>query len=254
MSEVYTYSPIVHGEKTFPDWWKKLEKNVQIHPMHTPYKFGRTMKTCVGFTDFFINSVSLRLHTDVYLTMAKNKIGDSLGYTGLKMDNINPNFRWVAKSSSKAIIEEHAPEQYGDFIDIKEQQHMKLVSPWLFECKEDIPWVSVGNCWNEKLVNKITVLSGILNFKYQSTTNINFITSYPKEDIETIFLPFGTNLVNFFPLSDRKVKIHNHLISENEFYRKNATTTPQIFFVNGYNKLKKIKQENESKCPFGFKK
>jgi hypothetical protein len=233
-NDVYTYFPIVEGNKTFPDWWKKLPKSI---PDETKPFIASTMKHCSGFQDFFSNSISQRLWTDLIIDLRK--------------ENNSNNYQYQF-SDDISFIDTHNKIQKGDFVD-DDQQHFKIDSPWLFSSKEDINWLSIGNCWNENLINKITILSGSINFKYQNGTNINVFCGYPKIDgKERLYLKHGTNLLNYFPLSERPVKIHNHLISDDEF-RKIKQKLSKISFVNKYQNIKKIVQQTENKCPFGFK-
>jgi hypothetical protein len=234
-NDVYSYFPIVEGNKTFPDWWKKLPK-ISEHPIHNTYE--PTMKTCAGFIDYFNNSISIRLWSDLIINLENN-------------ESVN-NFNWQF-SDEQSMIQSHEDKQFSGFVNEINQQHFKILSPWFFSCKEDIQFLWTGNQWNQNLMNKITMLNGSTSFKYQNATNINFMCSRPKiNENEKIFLPCGTNLINYFPLSERPIKIHNHLISSEEYVNIYSKHT-KISFINKYNKIKKIVQQNENKCPFGFK-
>ena len=228
--DVFHYFPIVSSQKTFPDWWKILPKSYD--------STSSTMKSCVGFIDYFKYSIGLQLWSDLLINLEKNPM---------------PQYDWEF-SDGKSEITTHPTQQFEGYVDPIENQHIKLDSPWSFSCKEDLMWTTVGNIWNKEMVNKITFLNGILNFKYQSTTNINALCKYPKPgERETIYLPCGTNLLNFFPMSERPVEIHNHLVSSEEYQLFKEKNT-KISFFNKYKKIKNIVEQNESKCPFGFKK
>jgi hypothetical protein len=230
-NDVYSYFPIVESSKAFPDWWKKLPKSSLKE---------NTMKNCAGFTDYYANSISLRLWSDLLITLINDK------------DN-GIYYEWKFSDKISTIVT-HTKKQYGNFLDETNQQHLKIGSPWQFSCKEDLQFMAIGNPWNEGLINRITILNGSLNFKYQNTTNINIVSNYPKPDESSeILLESGINLYNFFPLSERPIEIHNHLVS-NEEYNKLEQKNIAISFVNKYVKTKKIIEQDEIKCPFGFKK
>lgn len=228
--DVYEYTPIVKGTQCMPDWWKKLEK--PKFDFETLKNF-QTMKSCAGFIDFFANSVSIRLWCDLAIKLNKNK---TLSY----------NF-----SDSETPMHSHVPSEYGNYIN-SDYQQCKIISPWLFSCKKDINWVWVGNQWNENLNNDTTVLSGISNFKKQFGTNIQMIVKYNKYNEVHNFYKQGTPFVNIFPMSEKKVKIHNHLISVDEQLQMSYKSS-SIKFFNKYFRMNQIKAEQEkSKCPFHF--
>lgn len=227
---VYETSPIVKGSECLPNWWKKLKK--------PEFDFGEmkshlNMKTCAGFIDFYTNSVCIRLWSDLAIKLSPGKI---LHYMF---------------SDAKSSLVSHPPMQYEGYLS-DAYQHIKLISPWHFNCKEDINWICVGNQWNEKYTNEMLITSGILNFKRQRTTNIQAFLKYDKHHIDKIY-EFGTPLMNIFPMSEKKIKIHNHLVKTEDlpFVIKNYPTDHMTFLKKYYN-YSKIRTEKKSKCPFHF--
>jgi hypothetical protein len=231
-SGVYDLFPIVKGSKCYPEWWLNLPKS------DFDYEFmdqTRNMKTCVGFTDFFQNSVCIRLWSDLAIKLSKED---------------NTEIYWKYKfSDPKNKIHTHVRDEFNGFLDMNYQQ-LKIETPWRFKCKEDVNWLFVGNPYSKNLNNDMNILPGILNFKYQTTTNIQLILKVENNQAEKIFT-HNTPLVNLFPMSDKKIVIHNHLVSSEE-YKKIATHLGS--FENSYKKMKNIFKINESKCPLGFKK
>ena len=100
-NDVYTYFPIVKANKTFPDWWKNLPKNSN----------RSTMKNCVGFLDYFKNSVALRLWSDLEITLKKDPM---------------PIWSWEF-SDDKSQITSHSPHLFENYIDPTENQQLQLL-------------------------------------------------------------------------------------------------------------------------------
>lgn len=234
-SGVYEYSPIVPASQCYPDWWKKLPKS--------EYNFDNmshstNMKSCAGFLDYHSESICIRLWCDLALKLVCNMNGSGEnGYHYHFSDQISD-------------MTPHLSHQYGEFLN-SDYQHFKLISPWLFKCKEDVNWVFVGNSWNNNLTNDMNIVPGVVNYKYQHGTNIQAIFKYEKNKESNKFFNHNTPLVNIFPMSERKVVIHNHLIDKSEFHKieslMSITTFGKVYLNN-----KRIKKSNESKCPFHF--
>ncbi len=65
---------------------------------------------------------------------------------------------------------------------------------------------------------------------------------------KTISIPVGQPLAHFLPMSDKKVTIHRHLVSTEEYARKSDNMRPIAFFGK-YKKQMQLKQRF-SNCPF----
>ena len=233
-NDVYTLFPIVKTLKCLPDWWKNLE---QSHIKQNG-EVKLTMKHCSGFIDFFRQGVSLPLWSDLYISLGETPIeGVSWNFA----DGINR-------------LSSHPNEQFSGFSDNCEMiQHIKIDTPWLFESKDDLKWLISPNPWCTEKIDKISILPGVLNFKYMNEPNINGLVIYNNTQ-RSFIIETGTPLMNIIPISESKVIIHNHLISNDEYDRKRLGKSPRAFFLNKYNKTLKIvkKRESEKKCPFGF--
>jgi hypothetical protein len=162
--------------------------------------------------------------------------------------DIKPNFAYDWKfADGESKIEPHPIYQTGSFLLDIGYIHMKVVAPWRFVCKEDIDWHFAQPVWNHEAAKDYCVPSGVLNFKYQTNVNINVLF---RNNPNNIHIPHGHPMAHIIPLSERPVKVHNHLVSEEEF--KKRSWRP-ITFRGSYYKQKKAMQEKETKCPFGFK-
>jgi hypothetical protein len=231
--DVFNYFPIQHTSKFFPDWWKKLPNK--------PENLSRNMKSCLGFNNYFSKGITLSLWSDLSLivTNIPQENRDSLG--------------WLF-SDSISTAELHSPLQFDNYLNTQKYKHLKLMSPWLVKCKEDMNWVYTQNTWLFDEPDSVIIPPGIVDFKYQSSTNINlFMNLEYLKNKKQLILESGMPIVNMIPMSDRNIEIKKHLITTQEFINIKKLST-RISFHNSYIKIKKNTKDNEKKCPFGFTK
>ena len=220
-ADVYECFPIAKSIDYIPSWWKKLPKEIIDENFSCPQP---TLKTCFGFIDFYSSGFTIPLWSDLYLQVGENS-----------------SFHWQYADGNSIVDSHPLSIQSPGFLDPGEWFNLKLFSPWYFKAKEKFCYV--GNIWNMKNPDEVLVAPGIMEFQNQHSTNINlFFRNIPNRKI---LLEANTPLVNIIPMSDKKVKIHNHLITNEEharFERRN-------FFINTLKKTKKVK-DNQRKCPF----
>ena len=238
-SSVYELFPVDYSHKFYPDWWKKLPKQVNIPESQDTNNlnigFVPTMKSCIGFTEFYQNSITIPMWTDMLIKVNKEK-----------------NYYDTFFSDTKTKINKHFPRQMEGLIDTQDYLHFKIDSPWFFSCKNDVRFSWTQPSWNFNPIDKIVIPPAIIDYKYQGGTNINFFIN-TKNEKKDIFIESGQAMINISPMSEKKLKIHRHLISHQEMDKISYTHTSFSFFGR-YKKIKEIlqKQEKESKCPFGF--
>jgi hypothetical protein len=235
--EVFNYAPIRKATAFFPDWWKALPPS---YAGENNMGSTTTMKLCIGFTDLFAKSFVLPLWSYVSIGIEK------------KIDPEAETFKYQFRyqfSDRVSRCEEHNPKQSGNSYPISEYQHLKLKSPWIFSCAEDISFLQIQAIWNFKNPENMFIPPGIFNFKYQVGTDVN--TLWPRGIEDNVHdLGFGQPLTQYVPLTERKVKLQLHLISHEEFSNR-LSMNASIFFVNKYRNNKKILRERG--CPFQFK-
>jgi hypothetical protein len=112
---------------------------------------------------------------------------------------------------------------------------IKIRPPFKVETEDSIDWVQTYSPFAHQ---NIRVPSGIVNFKYSHETNF-FIYNY-KTDTESIKFKAGDILLNYIPLSNRRVKIHQHYDPDRYDYlhKSNAPLT----IKSGYIKKKLFMQ------------
>lgn len=212
-------APVVNGMEAIPEWWRKLPKH-----SYSQFRFypEPTMKTCSGVIDYYNNSVAMPLWTE------------------LAIKSSNGDFSWqFADKLTEAIS--HAHSQYEGFLNNSLYSHLKIISPWLFDTKSDVNWLLTDPVYNHVGFSGYVLAQGVVNFHRQPVTNLQFFID--KGIPDTFIVPFGSVFL-FTPMSDKKVVVHRHLITEAEFKRRESVTAP-ITFINKYKNQQKI-----LKCPY----
>jgi hypothetical protein len=221
---VINYAPIDYAIKHMPDWWKNLPPTVLNDDGFSP---RATTKKCIGISDYYKYSIVLPLWSDLSIRIAENK-----------------SYEWhFSDGETNAIVHDMANQATGF---LSSYGHMKIVSPWAFKTKEDIKWVWTHPTYSFKDSSDITSLPAIIDYKYQTGTNINIMLNLNSP--KTILIPHGQPLAHMVPMSDRKVEIVRHLVSEKEF-RSIQSINRNITFIDKYQSIKQ-KTEKFSRCPF----
>lgn len=228
-SEVYNYFPIVEAKRKIPEWFKKIPvpafKNIEDNNFQT-----LNLKQCVGFLEYYKKGFMLPLWSDLALNIgARNSLDYSWQY-----------------SDGCSNIDLHDPQQTNNNFDPLLYQHLKLISPWQFRCDEDISFLAIEPGWQFDVLGTARILSGVVDFKYQSATHVNiFCTREEKES--RLMWKAGMPLYHYIPLTDRKITLKTHLVSH-EHYSRIANMCCPITFTRHYEERKKILRT--SGCPY----
>jgi hypothetical protein len=216
--DVIEYAPIVNGIEVIPDWWRELPKSLIDNFSPTP-----TMKTCVGMLDYYSKSIAMPLWSDLAVSIAPNR-----------------DYSWLF-SDTMTVAVVHPQRQFIGAPFISNYGHLKIESPWLFECKQNINWVLTEPIYNRNSFTEYTVAQGVLNFSKQNATHLQMLINVttPKEYL----IPFNTPFL-FTPMTDKKVVVHRHLLGEQDFKSKESKARPSTF-INKYRTQQKI-----NKCPY----
>jgi hypothetical protein len=244
-NHVYDMFKIESAKKHIPDWFKELPSTFDYQASIVP---PSTVKTCGGIASFFRNGFIIPLWTDAKMGYATV----SNGYT----NTVQPVTQFSDQTTKGQLHDQKAMGE--EFMPSNTYAHFKIFSPWVFECSEDIDWSWTQPTYNFKYPDELTVLPGILEFKYNSNVFINCsIRKLDENKTPTLLeLEAGQPLVHLLPITDREVVVRNHLVTQEEWnriYQKNN----RVFFFNNHNKKRNLlkKQEAlEKSCPFGFKK
>lgn len=236
----YKFTPIVKASKAKPDWydhvlgtqpsntkWPQFKTDDEGNITFNWHLSLRTLKSCPGFHQLYSKGFILENWCDLAINVHDK--GIAYNYS----------------NGEEPIIHENNQVAPG----FQNHYLLKLHSPWKIQTKEDIGFVATGAQWS--LENyKFHILPGIVNFHYQTASNVFMAVN--KSDIDQFYVPMGIPLMHFIPLTDKKIKIHNHIVTDEELKTKiyNVTGTSM-----GWRKtiaLTKRNDKREKKCPFGF--
>lgn len=225
--EVFKYSPIRAASNFFPDWWKQLPKTYAneniIHPVPT-------MKYCVGLIDLFKHGFIMPMWSDAIVEIGKQGTSD---------------YQYQFADGCSHIVK-HSANQRGTVYPELDFEHLKIESPWIFTCDEPIDFLMADTVWNKNDPSVMSVLPGVLNFKYQCGTNINTLWKRNQETIKHT-MEFSTPLCHFIPLTDKKIILKVHLVSR-EKHVEISSVSHRTKFVGKYKANKRLLKE--SGCPF----
>jgi hypothetical protein len=225
----FKYEPD-YSRKFFPQWWKNLPKDNMLNGVREP-----TMKTCIGLIDYYNNpGIIIPCWEEISVSTSNNNSTVQLASLGEVGDVVYVNH-----------------EHRGGFMDHTQYENFKIISPWYFECEEDIKFLHVQPSWGFQNPDNFLIPPGIMRYKYQHSTNINFFLRRRIEQ-RNFIIGLGTPLIHIFPLSDRDIELKIHYDTEKEVKRLLSKFLNGASFSNRYRNSKKIQQdiETKQKCPF----
>jgi hypothetical protein len=218
--DVIEYAPIVNGIEAIPDWWKKLPKEVKNNP--DDFFLSATMKTCVGVQDYYHKSIAMPLWSDLHI------------------ETLNGGYKWqFADERSNAVV--HSEVQFNGFLTSAEYGHLKIESPWLLSTKSNLNWLQTQPIYNREELKNYSLAQGLLNFKLQHTAHIQMFLNLSTN--RKFVIPFNSIFL-FTPLTDKKVVVHRHLITKEQFLSKEELSMLSTR-VNKYQLHNKL-----PKCPY----
>jgi hypothetical protein len=228
-SAIYNYSPIQQSNKFIPNWFKDIPLSYRDGDNFLDYP---TIRTCSGFLNLYNQGLMLPLWSDLKIQIKDNLI------------------RWQF-SDKITEISTHSSLQRGSYLPESEYYHLKIQSPWLFSCKDDIQWTFNSPTWNQQNPNDYFILPGIVDYKYQTETNINIMINHKID--RTIDIPFNTPMAQIIPITEKKLIVKNHLLSDQEYKHMRDKNARDIKFLGQYRTVKSL-IDKKRKCPFGFSK
>ena len=132
----------------------------------------------------------------------------------------------------------HSPEHSNGFAEKHNLQIFKITPPFRAQCEEEVDFVMTPSPF---LYQNVCIPSGITNFKYNHSLAM-FL--YVHKNINTtVKFNLNDSIVCFTPMSDRRVKVHNHYdkTKHNELVERSMQSVTN----NSYAKVKKVRKEYE---------
>ena len=209
--EIPDLFPIKRSSEFIPDWFKNLEPTVPWQGMDRG-----TMKLCPGVSEYYKMGFIIPSWREFKIEMNSG------------IPNVLPD----------GCADIHNPVQWGKGLD--GYGHIKLVSPWRIKEKTGAKFLFTNAFW-QKQKHQYFVPNGVVEYKHQSTTNVNMViskNSFPKD----FMINAGDPLVQCIPLSDKRIEIKLHVIDPIEY----AKIDSYVFAFSGnYYKGKKIRESNK---------
>jgi hypothetical protein len=219
----YDLFPIQKAVKFVPDWWKKVPPSYYDDEQGNGLAIRRaSMKTCAGFLDLYKTGFILPLWSDLTI----------------QSQGTEYQYQFADATSNVSF---HSTEQIGP--EFMKYMHVKLLSPWRIREKTGIQFLYSQPSWNEpQELMYHTTPPGIIEYKYQHTTNVNmFLTKGRRFDWSA-----GRPMAHIIPLTEHDVDLKVHCVGPTELMRV-MTGAGFPFFMNGYMESKKILK---NKCPY----
>jgi hypothetical protein len=212
----HKFAPIQTSIKSMPAWFKNTPKSFKHPEEHVKYVNTGTIKNCYGLTEYFKRSFTVPMWSDLVIDVSTETYG--YYFAGGYMTDIASH---PAEATNNTFN--------NDF------HHLKLLPPWLCQSKEDLNLLFIEPFWNHivcpELVSNLFIQHGVVNCKYIPSVNINLFLRKENYRLE---LAHKMPIVHLVPLTDRKVKVTNHLVGEKEFLSLNKILPP--VFLNKYKK------------------
>jgi hypothetical protein len=215
------------ANKFVPKYWKSLnaflEQPASGNPQSNLKTQTPTLKKCNGFTDLFANGFIIPSWADFQIEMLKDG-----KYITANHNSEEPN----------TTFNNHSRLQFG-FELYKNSTHIKIESPWLLKEKTGVKFAWNSCTWhNSDNLENFYILSAVVDYRNQSGTNIN---AFQRKNTIVKFYG-GDPLVHLIPMSEKKLKLQHHFISDAEYTKMLTKEQKAIKYTNS--------RQVKNKCPF----
>jgi hypothetical protein len=225
----FDYFPIKDSNNFYPEWWKAMPKTDKTTTEVGIETERATIKTCDGIIALYQQGFMIPLWSDLILETHEN------------------GFKYTFADETSHIGNHDYEQTSREFLPYI---HFKLYSPWVIRSTKDVQFYFTQPSYNH--VQTLTawhVLPGVVDFKYQHATNVNFVAPRNKRFQMTAGMP----LAHLIPLTDKEIELKLHMIDPTNIEDLRMKNSFYPFFTGSYKKMKRIineKEKNSSKCPF----
>ena len=230
---VYDHAPILPAGKYIPEWWKKLPAKGIDPELGIKGRETSNMKYCAGFVDLYKKGFMIPFWDNA----------------AIHVDRLVWKEYRETPAPGTPPDHDHPRAQYGSAF--KDFHHIKILSPWIFSEKTGAEFAFTPATWSHEEHEWLRILPGVVNYKYQTTTHINCFMPI-KKDPYKIIIKMGTPLVHIIPLSEKRVEVKTHLVTESEMmkYAKNYQLSYKL--RKRFNQEDARDEQNSKGCPFSF--
>jgi hypothetical protein len=223
----FDYFPIKESASFYPDWWKNIAKTYPVQEPSGITIEKATIKSCDGFIALYQQGFMLPLWSDLVIETQEN------GFKYSFADEISE----VGSHDYNQMSTEFTP-----YI------HFKIISPWAIRETKGVKFMFMQPSYNHvKTLTDWHIMPGVIDFKYQHATNINFLVQRRRR----YQIAAGHPIAHLIPLTDKEIELKLHVVDPTNVDHKRVANNFYPYFKGSYKKLKKIVDEkNTFKCPF----
>lgn len=239
-STAYDYAKISNAKDFIPEWWKETPKGIKVSWQEFD---APTIKACRAFKRYYETGIVIPAWGDITITLFPQ---GSENYYNYYCSNVN--FK-TSQSHHKQGIEKFVGNSGCS---------IKFTTPWLFKSSSKVEYLMNQPIWSSaELANNFTLLPGVVDFRYQHGTNVNYLFEQPLSNNKEVHIEALTPLAMLTPMTDEKIIIKNHLLSLDDFNRLDGDS--RLFnnknvnaFYGLYNRRKRLydRLKLTEKCPF----
>lgn len=218
-ADVYHWSQLQEAKKHKPKWWRDLKSESDA----VGTEASQSMRHCAGFNKLFAKAFFAPMWCEAH-------------------GHIYPDGNWQFSFADQvSMAREHPASERGKFMADDKYQNIKFISPWYASCDESVDFLFTNADYFDESNKDLIVLNGVVDFKNQSSLNINTMIKR-SADCKEIFIKKDTPMYMLIPLTERRVVLKHHLVTTQDLKRMSQKKFPTLYFVNNYRKIKS--------CPF----
>lgn len=220
VSGVETYASIAKAQK--PKWLKNIPVCPVLQEGNLP---SPSIKACPAVQDYYKAAIEIPLWSDLCLRFGP--VGSDL------YEWVFPDSTYMAEYQKITAHENNGVDNYRKNTDF---QHLLITVPWLAKCNQKINFLMTEPMWQAFEYPTLNISQGITNFYYQHVCNVQLFATRT-QTMQEIMLPHGMPLAHLIPLTDKKIKIHTHVISKEEYNKIHGLALRTKFTTSYYRKV-----------------
>lgn len=209
--------PPDYAIKFRPKWWSEIPYAERTLASGITIQ-ANTMRRCMGFKDYYSDRA---LIVPLWCSFVMEYKNDGSRYSF---------------AEDKYFIEFQNEIQRGPNY-LTGFHQFKLATPWRFREISGVNFLFSQAFYNFKDPTEFIMPPATINYKFQHSLEVNFfVRKPPAGESSRLEIDAGHPMIYLAPLTEKKVIVKTHLVSEEEIKRVNI---PAIYFNGLYSRLKK---------------